>query len=83
MADEEVKGRGRPEGVWQRDPEEYKTRFHKFYYKNRGALLSAQRDKYAVRKAKKQCVVCGADTLDFKSKSKLFCRKHVRPGKKG
>ena len=68
--------RGRPAGLWRSDPKEYPSRFHKFYYKNRAALLESNRIRYAARKENKQCVVCGAD--DLAHDSKLFCKKHLR-----
>lgn len=73
-------GRGRPAGSWVSDPGEYKTRFHKFYYKNREGLLEANRLRYADRKKNKECVVCGEKNLSVGST--LFCKKHLRGSKK-
>lgn len=72
-----VELRGRPVGSLKKaDPNEYKTRFHKFYYKNREDLLERQRVRYTQRKKNKQCVVCGADELA--PRSNLFCKEHLR-----
>jgi len=77
---EKIELRGRPEGSLKSDPKDYKTRFHKFYYKNRNELLESNRQRYAERKKNKQCVVCGAN--DLAPGNKLFCKKHVRTQKK-
>jgi hypothetical protein len=72
--------RGRPPGSWQSDPKEYPTRFHKFYYKNRAALLESNRLRYADRKKNGLCVVCGENKIIHSSK--LFCERHLRKSKK-
>ena len=66
-------GRGRPTGFKQ-DPEEYKNRFQRFYYKHRNRLRNQRQELYACRKLEGLCVRCGKERVEG---SNLFCLNHT------
>lgn len=78
--EEKQKQRGRPRGTFKKQPEEYKNRFQKFYYKNRMKLSNQRRELYRCRRIDNVCVRCGDKLAE---KNKLFCKKHSEKKSKG